>query len=282
MIGIQKFSIKISFFSLVIQFSGCAILPGMQNPHSLIKPNPFIKTHAKIYPKFIAITPKIILNQKISHYEYHVAPNDVLQINVWQHPEFNFTGNTYQHNRETTNVDVGGSGIVGYLVNSDGMIYFPLIKKIKVANQTVEQIRQRLTDKLKIYIPDPQLNVRVAEFRSRKAYVLGEVKKTGFLPINDQRLSIAQALALSEWFDQNAADTSHIFVIRGSVSHPCVFWLDARTPDKLLLAEKFELRPNDILYVSSAPVTNWNRAINQVLPTIQALWFTKALVQQPY
>lgn len=271
---------KISLLSSIVIASGCSILPGMQNPHFLIVPNHSNQPHVKVHPHFIPITPDLLLDQKVSRYVYRIAPTDVLQINVWQHPEFNFTGTNAGLGGAT--VAVGGSGVAGYLVNSDGKIYFPLIGEVRVADKTVDEVRILVAKRLKKYVPNPQLNVRVAEFRGRKTYVLGEVKKTGFLPVNDQQLTIAQALALSDWFVQDAADTSHIFVIRGSITEPLVYWLDAKTPDKLLLAEQFHLQPNDVLYVSSAPATNWNRAINQVLPTIQAVWFTKAIVQQPF
>lgn len=271
---------KISLVGTAFILSGCGILPGMQNPHFIAVPNQSHQKHVQVHPHFIPITPHLIQDQHISRYVYRVAPTDVLQINVWQHPEFNFTGT----NAITGGVSVGagGSGVSGYLVNTNGDIFFPLVGLVHVADKTVDQIRQELAYLLKKYVPNPQLNVRVAEFRGRKTYVLGEVRKTGFLAINDQQLTIAHALALSDWFDPAAADTSHIFVIRGSLTEPCIYWLDALTPDKLLLAEQFSLQPNDILYVSSAPATSWNRAINQILPTIQAIWFTKAIVQQPF
>jgi len=278
--GLNMFKEIVLFGSLVI-VSGCTILPGMQNPHFIVVPRESNKKHVKVHPHFIPITPQLLLDQKISRYVYRVSQTDVLQINVWQHPEFNFTG-TQTPGLGGASVAVGGSGVSGYLVNTDGNIYFPLIGDIHVADKTVDEIRTIIAKRLKEYVPNPQLNVRVAEFRGRKTYVLGEVKKTGFLPINDQQLNIAQALALSDWFDSNAADTSHIFVIRGSITEPEVYWLDAITPDKLLLAEQFQLQPNDVLYVSSAPAANWNRAISQLLPTIQAFWFTKAIVQQPF
>lgn len=268
--------------SSVTILAGCTIFPGMQNPHFLRVANSSQQKHAVVHSKFIPITPDLILNQKISHYVYRVAPTDVLQINVWQHPEFNFTGSQSQATSVGASAAVGGAGVGGYLVNPEGKIYFPLIGEVLVADKTVDEVRRVLASRLQTYVPNPQLNVRVAEFRGRRTYVLGEVKKSGFLPINDQQLTIAQALALSEWFENNSADTSHIFVIRGGITEPNIYWLDARTPDKLLLAEKFHLQPNDILYVSSAPVTNLNRAINQILPTIQAYWFTKAIVQQPF
>jgi polysaccharide export outer membrane protein len=149
---------------------------------------------------------------------------------------------------------------------------------ISVANKTVDEIRVIVTKRLSRYVPDPQVNVRVADFRGQKIYVVGEVAHTGFLPITDQRLTIADALALSGWLNNDTADPSNIYVIRGDFTHPQIFWLDARTPDRLLLAERFSMQPRDILFVSSAPATRWNRVLNQLLPTVQTVWYTQAIV----
>ena len=105
-----------------------------------------------------------------------------------------------------------------------------------------------------------------------------EVMKPGFLPINDQPLTISDSLALTGGINPDSADPRYIYVIRGNYIEPLIYWLDAKTPDGLLLAERFSLQPRDILYVSSAPATRWNRALNQLLPTIQTIWYTKSIV----
>ena len=84
---------------------------------------------------------------------------------------------------------------------------------------------------------------------------------------------------MSGWVNPDSADPSYIYVIRGDYTHPQIFWLNAKTPDRLLLAERFSLQPRDVLYVSSAPATRWNRALNQILPTVQTIWYTQALVK---
>ena len=162
-------------------------------------------------------------------------------------------------------------------MNSTGRIYFPLNGYIPVAGKTVDEIRVTISQGLKKYIPKTQVNVRVADYRGQKIYVIGEVKKPGFLPLNDQVLNIADALALSGGMDPDSADPRYIYIIRGTIARPQIYWLDAKTPDKLLLAEHFSLYPKDILYVSSAPATRWNRMLQQLLPTVQTIWYTQAI-----
>ncbi len=116
------------------------------------------------------------------------------------------------------------------------------------------------------------------DFRGQKVYVFGEVNKPGFIPLNDQPLTIADAITQSGGLNVDSSDPTHIYVIRGSFTHPTIYWLNAGTPDALLLAEHFNLKPGDVLYISSAVITRWNRVLNQLLPTIQTVYFTQSVV----
>lgn len=269
----------ISVIGASVALCGCGIMPGMQNLDTAKMRKHIVPERVEVHPTLTPITPSLIADQRVSTYYYHVASSDVLRISVWEHPEFNLGDMTSPVS--TTPGVVGATGQAGYLVDSTGRIYFPLIGYVHVVDKTVDQIRAEITERLKKYVPNPQVNVRVSDFRGQKVYVLGEVMKVGFLPINDQQLTIADALALSGWVDPKAADPRYIYVIRGNYITPQIFWLDARTPDRLLLAERFSLQPRDILYVSSAPVTRFNRVLDQLVPIVQTVWFTKSIVQTP-
>ncbi len=273
---------KISLVTSVLFLSGCGanplnFMPGMQNLDTHTMRKHVKKHHIRVEPTLVPITPELIADHRVNTYFYRVAPSDVLHVNVWEHPEFAL---------ESQNVTAaaagvqGAAGLPGYLVDPQGRIYFPLIGYVHVAGKTLDEVRVLVSRRLEKYVPNPQVNVRVADFRGQKVYVLGEVTKKGFLPINDQQLTIADALALSGWFDSKAADTSNIYVIRGSYVRPEIFWLDARTPDKLLIAEHFSLQPKDVLYVSAAPIAQINRVLDQLLPIVQTVWFTQSVVKQ--
>lgn len=260
-----------------LELSGCGVLPGMQNIDTSQMKTVIMPEKHTITPILIPVTHRLLTQKKIRRYHYQIAPADVLSIHVWQHPEFDFLeqGNTSQSN--TGNVQ-GAAGGAGYLVNSNGYIYFPLIGSQHVAGKTMETARENITHHLKKYVKNPQVNVRVSDYRGQKVYVLGEVNKQGFLPITDQPLTVADAITLSGSLDPNAADPRYIFIIRGNLLKPLIFWLDLKTPDRMLLAEQFSLQPKDILYVSSAPATRWNRMLSQLLPTVQTVWMTQAMI----
>ncbi|HIF8759058.1 TPA: polysaccharide biosynthesis/export family protein [Legionella pneumophila] len=269
---------KVGFISCALALSGCGTLPGMENLNTS-KMNKITSIHKiPVQSTLIPITPELLNATTRKGYHYLIAPSDVLNIVVWQHKEFTPEGPS--NVSSTLNPSThGAAGQPGYLVNNDGEIYFPLVGYVKVAGKTVDAVRIDLSEKLRKYVINPQINVRVADYRSKKVYVFGEVLKPGFLPVNDQVLNIADALSMVGGIDQKSANPRYIYVIRAnSKQHLSVFWLNAKTPDALILAEQFSLRSKDILYVSSAPATRWNRALNQIVPTVQTIWYTKSIV----
>ena len=268
---------KLSVISTAVLLCSCgaSIMPGMQNLNTASMRKYVVQERIHVQPTLIPISPSLIADQRVSRYHYHVAPADVLHITVWKHPEFQLDAQT----ASITSGTQGAAGQSGYLVDANGQIYFPLLGYVNVANKTVDKIRVDISQRLEKYVPNPQVNVRVSDFRGQKVYILGEVEKTGFLPITDQNLTIADALALSGWINSKAADPSNIYVIRWDYTHPQIFWLDAKTPDKLLLAERFSLQPKDILFVSAAPIAQINRALDLLLPIVQTVWFTQSVVK---
>ena len=66
---------------------------------------------------------------------------------------------------------------------------------------------------------------------------------------------------------------SQIYVLRAS-DDPREFgavtaWnLDASNATNFTLAARFELRPNDVVFVAEQPVTRWSRVIRQITPSL--------------
>ncbi len=269
--------------SIIALLSGCVVAPGMKMDHQPSAATSIVAQ--QIQPNFIEITPQLVatIHQNAGYSPgYLVGSQDVLNVVVWQHPELNYpidVGVTQTGQNTETNPTISPNG---FLVAPDGTIFFPLLGRVHVAGMTVDQVRNNITHLLTKYVRDPQVDVRVTGFRHDKVYVMGEVLKPGLQPITDVPLSITDAINLSGGLDPLNADPGHIYVIRGSMTRPDVYWLNAKSPDSLLLAENFTLQSHDIVFVSAADIARWNRGMNMILPTIQTVWFTGSIVNGSY
>ncbi|MES2268130.1 MAG: polysaccharide biosynthesis/export family protein [Bacteroidota bacterium] len=82
----------------------------------------------------------------------------------------------------------------GYLVDQNGMIEIPLLGSIKLEGLTTSEARDVIKNKLKTYIKEPSVNVR---FLNYKISVMGEVAKPSVYFIPNERVTIAEALAMA-------------------------------------------------------------------------------------
>lgn len=120
--------------------------------------------------------------------------------------------------------------------------------------------------------------VQVPDNSFDQVHLIGEVKTPGNYPLDNGQLNLAQALGDAGGLDLTTANASRIFIFRGAYDKPQIFWLNAHSPEAMLLATQFELQPQDVVYVATAGISTWNRIISQILPTVQALYETKVLV----
>lgn len=106
-------------------------------------------------------------------------------------------------------------------------------------------------------------------------YLTGEVGNQSRFPLPyDRRATLADAMfAQADGVTVETGDISQIYVLRAA-SDPREFgavtaWhLDARNAANYALSTKFELRPDDIVFVAQQPITKWNRAVAQIMPSL--------------
>jgi polysaccharide export outer membrane protein len=108
--------------------------------------------------------------------------------------------------------------------------------------------------------------VRAPPRDESKVFVGGEVLSPRALTMHDGRLTLNEALGEAGGLNPQSADAGQVYVVRQRDGVALVYRLDARPASALALAEQFELRPRDVVYVAASPLTNWHRAISQLFP----------------
>lgn len=241
-------------------------------------------------------------------------------------------------------------------VRDDGTIFYPNAGIIDVQGLTVEQIRQELTNKLANVLNNPQVDVSVSEFNSKKVTVSGTFEKPGTYPITTVPLTLSQIVSNAnafsiqgstpgdltslkftrdgfiydldyEYLARKSQIQNLIYLKDGDVIHlpgssenlvhvlgeafqpksikmerskillssalsqasglnkttakgkdvfiyrprdfegkPRIFKADLSSSSGYLLAGKFNLQSQDIVYIGTRGVTSWSRFVRQLIP----------------
>lgn len=110
--------------------------------------------------------------------------------------------------------------------------------------------------------------VYVPNNSNSKVYVMGEVGRQATLPIGNHGLNLTQALGETGGMNQALADATGVFVIRRAPEDAAkpihIYQLNLKDATAYALGSDFDLRPNDVVYVTAAPVTRWNRVVSQL------------------
>ncbi|GAB3392185.1 polysaccharide biosynthesis/export family protein [Massilia agri] len=108
--------------------------------------------------------------------------------------------------------------------------------------------------------------VRVHSREESKVFVSGEVITPRALTMHNGRLTLNEALGETGGISPLSGDARQVYVVRKTPERTRVFRLDARASGALAMAETFELRPKDVVYVAASPLANWNRHLSLLFP----------------
>ena len=146
-----------------------------------------------------------------------------------------------------TTTAIGTSTPVGYLVNQDGLISFPILGEIKVSGMTKTQLAQHLVSQLKEkkLLVDPIVSIRFLNFR---VSVLGEVAKPGVYSVPNEKLSLLEALGLAGDITMYGKKSNVMVIREDDNARKTIKRIDLNTKE-IFTSPYYYLKSNDVVYV---------------------------------
>lgn len=120
---------------------------------------------------------------------YRIGPGDILDIKVFNKPQFS---------RE------------GVKVDPRGLVRMPLVKdEIKASCLTEEELEQEVTTRLKEFILEPQVTVQIREYQSQPVAVLGSVRAPSRFQLQ-RRVRLLELITFVNGPTENAGRTIQV------------------------------------------------------------------------
>jgi polysaccharide export outer membrane protein len=142
---------------------------------------------------------------------YTIGPGDVVGVIVYDHPELlPNAGAVISQQTDPTGISVAP----GFIVGANGQISFPYIGRVQMQGLTEIEASDVIAKRIARYIKDPQVTVRIQSFRSRRAFVEGEVRTPGLQLFTDVPMTLSEALNRAGGIT-SSGDRSFITLTRG-------------------------------------------------------------------
>lgn len=131
-----------------------------------------------------------------------------------------------------------------YVVDEFGYISFSFIEKMNVVGMSVQEIQNNIQKKLDEYFKDATVFVKLVNFQ---VGILGEVNNPGNFTIEQEQITIYQALGLAGGIT-SYGNLTKAKLIRQSQSGSDLFVVDL-TDNRLMETSYYYMMPNDVLYI---------------------------------
>lgn len=120
----------------------------------------------------------------------------------------------------------------------------------------------------------PNDTIFVNTKQNQKLYVMGESSKSQALALRDQGMTLSDVLGESEGINPYSASAAKIYVMRTDLAtkQSTVYHLNLSSFGNLGLANQFQMKKNDIVYIDATGLTRWQRIVNQIIPFSSALY----------
>jgi len=149
--------------------------------------------------------------------------------------------------------------IIGYNVDENGFVYLPVIGKIEVAGNTLEEIRELLQKEVDNYFNNTYVECKLLSF---KFTVLGEARAPGTYVNYNNYLTVLEAIGRAGGVgDYGRRD--RVLVVRPTEEGSKTYSINLQDKN-LLTSEAYFIHPNDVVIIE--PVRH--KIFNMNLPTL--------------
>jgi polysaccharide export outer membrane protein len=199
--------------------------------------------------------------EDIDAFDIYIHHNDILSIMVNSQATeaalpFNLPMATYYVGGDT----YGQQRMLGYMVDPEGNIDFPMLGKLHVEGLTRAGLRDMIREKLISggLLKDPVITVNFLNF---KISVIGEVNRPGNYNVMDERVTLLDAISL-------AGDLTiygkreRVAVVREEKGKRTILYHDLLSTD-IFKSPYYYLQQNDIIYVEPNRLRAQQSRINQ-------------------
>lgn len=120
----------------------------------------------------------------------------------------------------------------------------------------------------------PNDTIFVNTKQDQKLYVMGESSKSQAISLRDQGMTLSDVLGESEGINPYSASAAKIYVMRTDLNNneSTIYHLNLSSIGNLALANQFQMKKNDIVYIDASGLARWQRVMNQIIPFSSALY----------
>ena len=194
-----------------------------------------------------------------SHY---LEIGDILVVKVLSFDDetthfFNVENNVNSANESLTSANIY---LNGFTINQEGIIEIPYIGDVYVLNQTLEEAKESIKEKVDTYFKEATVIVKLGNFNIT---VLGEIYKPNTYPIYKDNISIFEALAMSGGIT-DYGNLTKVKLIRTKNNKKTVHKIDL-TKEEIINSDFYYLRNNDLIYVEPLKYRGFRKSQSQLL-----------------
>lgn len=118
--------------------------------------------------------------------------------------------------------------------------------------------------------------LEIRKSADRSVTLLGAVHRPGSYPFPNHESHLDDFIGEGSGFRSDSANVSGVFIFRKtSTGSTNIYRFNLRDPSGVIAAGGFLVHGNDIIYVTEAPLTRWNRTLRNILPFSQVSDFTR-------